>query len=188
MTKTDENLYYDYLDGDSSALNELLLRYDESLNLFIFSFVKNEEDAEELALDTFSRLAASDKVFQGKSTFKTWLFAIGRNLAIQFLRKHRLKTDPGGAENVPDRETPDIPMLNKERNRQLYLAMNQIKAEYRQALYLKYFEDMGVTEIAKVIDKSERQVSDLIYRGKQSLKKILEEEGFEYEDNGRESS
>ena len=73
-------------------------------------------------------------------------------------------------------------MLSEERYRQLYLAMEKLKAEYRQVLYLKYFEDMTVSETATVLKKSERQVSDLIYRGKQSLKETLEKEGFEYED------
>lgn len=180
---SDESLYYNYLDGDNDALAELLSRYDESLNLFIFSFVKNAEDAEELALDTFARLVASDKRFQGRSTFKTWLFAIGRNQALQYLRKHRIKTDAFTDESASDVETPELPMLKKERYRQLYMAMEKLKEEYLQALYLKYFEGMSVPETAKVLNKNDKQVSDLIYRGKQSLKIVLEKEGFEYEDD-----
>jgi RNA polymerase sigma factor, sigma-70 family len=178
---SDESLYYRYLDGDDDALAELLSRYDESLNLFLFSFVQNAEDAEELALDAFARLAASDKRFQGRSSFKTWLFAIGRNLALQHLRRHRINAGTL-TDEARDEKTPDLPMLSEERYRQLYLAMEKLKAEYRQVLYLKYFEDMTVSETATVLKKSERQVSDLIYRGKQSLKETLEKEGFEYED------
>ena len=50
-------------------------------------------------------------------------------------------------------------------------------------LYLKFFEDMSVAETARVTGKKERQISDLIYRGKQALKKELEEAGFEYEND-----
>lgn len=74
-------------------------------------------------------------------------------------------------------------MLEKERYRQLYEAMSRLKGEYRQALYLRYFADMNVFEISKVLAKKESQVSDLIYRGKKSLKSILVKEGFEYEDD-----
>ena len=182
--KSDENLYYDYLDGDDSALAELLSRYDESLNLFLFSFVKNAEDAEELALDAFARLVASDKKFQGRSTFKTWLFAIGRNLALQHIRKHGIRTDRfAEGQAVADEKTPDLPIMAQERYRQLYAAMGQLKEEYRMVLYLKYFEDMSVAESAGVLSKSEKQVSDLLYRGKQALKNMLEKEGFEYDDD-----
>jgi len=179
---SDESLYYAYIDGDSNALAELLSRYDESLNLFIFSFVKNAEDAEDLALDTFAHLAASDKKFRGNSSFKTWLFAIGRNLALQHLRRHRFRTTEFTGEEVADEKTPDLKLLQKENQRQIYEAMEKLREEYRQVLYLKYFEDMNVSEAARVLNKKERQVSDLIYRGKQALKKTLEKEGFEYED------
>jgi len=178
---SDESLYYNYIDGDSNALAELLARYDESLNLFIFSFVKNEEEAEDLAIDAFAHLAASDKRFKGKSSFKTWLFAIGRNLALEYLRRHRIDMDDLFDECAADFKTPDLPILQKERYAQLYRALGMLNAEYRQVLYLKFFEDMSVAETAKVTGKKERQISDLIYRGKQALKKELEKAGFEYE-------
>ena len=49
-------------------------------------------------------------------------------------------------------------------------------------MYLVYFEDMSYKEAAQVMGKSEQQMTNLVYRGKQSLKTILEREGFVYED------
>ena len=73
-------------------------------------------------------------------------------------------------------------ILGEEKRRQLYASMEQLKSDYQEVLYLKYFESMTVAEMARVLGKSERKISDLIYRGKQSLKRVLEKEGFEYED------
>lgn len=179
--KSDESLYYEYLDGDDEALGQLLDRHEASLTLFIYSFVKNMDDAEELTLDTFARIVASDRKFQGRSSFKTWLFAIGRNQALQHLRKHRFPLQfSESPEDGVDEKTPDLPLLQEEKNRQLYLAMEKLNDDYRRVLILKYFQGMACGEMAKILHKSEKQVSDLLYRGKQALKRELENGGFEY--------
>ena len=61
----------------------------------------------------------------------------------------------------------------------LYEAMSAINPEYRQALYLTYFEDMSADEVADVLKKNRKQVYNLIARGKESLKNKLIEMGFE---------
>ena len=62
------------------------------------------------------------------------------------------------------------------------MRLKKLKAEYREALYLVYFEDMSYRDAATVMNKSESQITKLVYRGKQSLKVILEQEGFTYAD------
>ena len=79
-------------------------------------------------------------------------------------------------------ELSDTELARKERNRQLYNGLEKLKAEYREALYLVYFEEMSYRNAAKVMNKSEGQITKLVYRGKQSLKAILEQEGFTYAD------
>ena len=72
-------------------LRILLERHREGLTLFLFGFVRNMEDAEELMLDAFAIAASGTSRFSGSSSFKTWLFAIGRNQAMSMLRKNRLR-------------------------------------------------------------------------------------------------
>ena len=76
----------------------------------------------------------------------------------------------------------ETPFFENERRHQLYDALAKLKPEYREALYLVYFEDMSYHMAAQVMNKNERQITNLIYRGKQSLKAILEKEGFQYAD------
>ena len=76
----------------------------------------------------------------------------------------------------------ETPFYGEERKRQLYEAMEKLKDDYREALYLVYFEDMSYRQAASVMGKSESQITKLVYRGKQSLKIILEKEGFDYAD------
>ena len=93
MRETDEELYRVYLaEGSEDALRELLLRHRESLTLFLFGYVRNMDDAEELMLDAFAVAAARTAAFGGRSSFRTWLFGIGRHLAQRKLKRKPRKT------------------------------------------------------------------------------------------------
>ena len=64
---------------------------------------------------------------------------------------------------------------------ELYSAMKRLNPDYYQVLYLMYFEDLDTSDIAKIMHKAKRQVSDLIFRARKSLKTELERKGFIYE-------
>ena len=186
MNESDEKLYMRFLkEGDSDDLRVLLERYNESLTLFIYGYVHDLEEAEELMLDAFAVAASGTSRFSGRSSFKTWLFAIGRNLAMKELRKHRIRTselyENSAASGADPGQDPDLNILRKERNANLYRALSQLNPEYRQALYLIYFEEMDHDEASRVMGKTKKQFYNLVTRGKASLKSILERMGEEYE-------
>ena len=181
MHRSDEELYRVYLaEGSEDALRELLVRHRESLTLFLYGYVRNMDDAEELMLDAFAAAAARTSLWAGRSSFRTWLFAIGRNLALRQLK--RRKGPPPVSEEVG--ESPELELLRAERSRQLYEALERLNPDYRQALYLIYFEDMSSEEAAKVMGKSRKQVYNLTERGKKALRAELEEMGFDYAQHG----
>ena len=76
----------------------------------------------------------------------------------------------------------DAKLLQSEREQHLYEGMANLKTEYREVLYLVSLEGMSYREAARILGKSEQQVTNLVHRGKKSLKKILEERGFIYAD------
>lgn len=165
-----------FLEGDESALEELIGLYREGLTLFITGFVSNTSDAEELMMDTFARFAVKGKQFQGKSSLKTYLYAIGRNLALRHLKKHRRDRHFALEETHAAPNNPEVEVLREEDNRRLYCAMRQLKAEYRETLHLLYFEGMTYAEAGRVLHKTEKQIADLTYRGKAALKAKMERE------------
>jgi RNA polymerase sigma-70 factor (ECF subfamily) len=178
-----ELAYLRFLGGDESALDTLIGLYWESLTFFLGGYVRNLADAEELALDTFMEFAASAHNFTGRSSVKTFLFAIGRHLALMFVRKHkndaRRSLSPG-EDASDDINSPESDFLKDERSRQLHAAMYKLKKEYREILYLIYFEDMSSQDAAAVLKKSRKQVENLSYRAKAALQLMLESEGFTY--------
>ena len=160
-------------------LRILLERHRDGLMLFLFSFVHNLEDAEELMLDAFAE-AAAGAGFSGRSSFKTWLFSIGKKLAFMRLRKTRFTYS---LEDKMIREPdcfPELNILTAERNQQLYQALGQLKEEYRQILILMYFEEMSHEEIGKVMGKTKKQTYHLAERGRAALREKLERMGFDY--------
>ena len=181
MTGNDEDIYLRYIAKDDDKDRETLLtRHRDGLFLFLMGFVKNEEDAEDLLMDTFAKLAVDKPHFDPDraGSFKSWLYAIGRNNALMHLRKHKYQAVPLDEEIVSDEETPESEILKSDRNKKLYQALRTLKPEYRQALMLLYFEGLSHDEIANSMGMRKKQIYHLVDRGKESLKKTLERMGI----------
>ena len=181
---SDETAYRRYLDGDQKAADLLVEKYGDALTLYINGYLKDMYEAEDLMIEAFSQIFAKERPITGAGAFKAYLYKTARNLALRHRKTHRLRFlcfeeldfDPQGDV------TADTELFRRERSRQLYDSFEKLKAEYREALYLVYFEEMSYRNAAMVMNKSEGQITKLVYRGKQSLKAILEKEGFTYED------
>ena len=176
--------YRRFLDGDDSAIVEILKDYRDSLTLYINGYVGNIYIAEELMEETFFKIITSKPRFSYKSSFKTWLYAIGRNVALNYLRRAKLENSlplEDYEHLLIEEQTVEREYFSGENRLILHKAMNRLSNEYRQVLFLVYFEDFTNSETAVVINKSKRQTENLIYRAKAALKKELEKEGFVYE-------
>lgn len=182
--RSDENLYHGYLHGENSAVGELVERYGDPLVRFITGYLHDINEAEDLMIEAFARLFSKKRPVNAPGSFKAYLYKTGRNLALRHLSKHcfpLLNTE----SNLFEPESvnlAEINLLKKERSQQLYSALAKINSNYRECLYLIYFENMSYKEAGKVLNKSESQITKLVYRGKQNLKKTLEKEGFIYDE------
>ena len=178
---TDEQAYERYLQGEEDALRILLERYRKPLTLFLFGYVHNLDDAEDLMLDAFAITAGGESRFLGKSSFKTWLYGIGRNLALRHLRKQRLRS--GVFRKLDDqdlmKDQPETLALIAERNKMLYQAIEALPPDYRETLYLLKIEGMSVEEAASVMGKTKKQLYNLAFRSRQALRAELDRMGIE---------
>jgi len=86
------------------------------------------------------------------------------------------------AFHMSDEEDIERQYLKEEQKIELHRAMRRLKSEYAQVLYLMYFENFDTAQIAGIMKKSKRQVGDLLYRAKKTLKTELEKDGFVYEE------
>ena len=81
-------------------------------------------------------------------------------------------------ENLLLYATPTEVIRTKERNQILHLCMGELHPDYREALYLTYFEGMSYRQVAEVMGKSVKQITNIMYRGKERLRGLLEREGI----------
>ena len=176
-------LYLRFLGGEDECLTELLRLYRDGLIMFINSYVKDFSTAEELAEETFFRLAVKKPHFVKKYSFKTYLYTVGRNLALNYMKKSaRDNVSIDDCAEIPDCRPLEDAYLDSERKRQLHNALNKINVDYAQVLRLVFFEGFTNMEAAKITGRSSRQIENLLYRAKKALKTELEREGFTYED------
>lgn len=179
--ETDEEVYLRYVKEDNDTdLETLLIRHRDGLMLFLLGFVRNTEDAEDLMMDTFAKLALDKPDFEPERTgsFKSWLYTIARRNALMHIRKRKYETVPLEEDIPSDTDLPDVALLREESKRKLYQAMSALKPEYRRVLYLRYLENLPHEEIAVIMKLNIRQVYHLVERGKASLKKMLERMGI----------
>ena len=178
---SDETAYRRYLDGEEKAADLLVEKYGDALTLYINGYLKDMHEAEDLMIEAFSQIFAKERPITGAGAFQAYLYKTARNLALRHRKKYRLgflRFDELDFEPQSD----VLADTEFSRSRQLYNAIEQLKVEYREALYLVYFEEMSYRNAAAVMNQSEGQITKLVYRGKQSLKATLEQEGFTYAD------
>lgn len=175
--------YQRYLAGDEQGLVEIIRLYRDGLIMYLTGIVGDVHTAEELAEDVFVKLGLKRPKDKGGGSFKTWLYTIGRRMAIDHIRRNKRRTV--SLDTVPElpAEAADLEAayVAQERQAMLYTAMNHLTPEYRQALWLVYFEDFSHAQVATILHKSVHGVDTLLYRARQSLKKELIKEGFDHE-------
>ena len=179
--------YRRFLDGQDEGIVEIVAAYKDGLILYLRSMVDSIGLAAELAEDTFFRLMVKKPRFSGRSAFKTWLYAIGRHVALDAIRRRsRLADTPFEDAEACLRDEADLERayLREEQKILVHGAMGHLPTDYRQILWLAYFEGLTNAEAATVMGKNDRQIRNLLYRAKQSLKAELEKEDFTYEDLG----
>ena len=177
--------YRRFLDGDDKGLEEIVRDCKDGLIFFLLGFVGDFSTAEELMQETFFRLITRKPRFQPESGFKTWLYTVARNIALDHLR-HQAKTAPlsyeDAATDLADVTDLEQSFLKEEQKIAVHRALKTLAPDYRQVLWLLFFEELSPAEAGRVMKKSPRQMKNLVYRAKAALKSELEKEGFEYED------
>ena len=177
--------YRRFLDGEDEGIEEIVRDFKDGLILYLNGIVKNIYTAEECAEDTFFRLMIKRPRFSGRSSFKSWLYAIGRNVAVDHIRRDA-KTSSTPIEDMESYLSDEYDLersyIKEERKIEVHRALGKLPDDYRQILWLTYFEGFSNKETSVIMKKNDRQIRNLLYRAKQSLKCELEKEGFTYEE------
>ena len=182
MNDSAEN-YQRFLNGDMEGLTQIVGAYREGLILYLHTYVRDVYLAEDLTEETFVKLVIKKPHLKDDAAFKTWLYTIAGNIARDFLRSAKMKEYP--LEDHPylqDEMDLEQSFIQKESRILLHRAMEKLKPEYRQVLWLVYFEGFSNKEAARVLRKTVHNTEVLVSRARKALKGKLLEEGYCYEE------
>lgn len=160
--------------GDTAAFEGLVLKYQGPLFSYLYRMCLDRNEAEEMAQAALVKAWQGIKGFQGRSSFKTWLFRIGTNLAINRVQRRRPTCEIPETLPAPEEEEPQESFRRRQREEVVQAALKQLPADQRSALVLCTCEDMSYQEIARSMGKSVRAVDSLLFRARQNLRRILE--------------
>jgi len=175
--------------GDSEAFDQLVSRYRTRVFGMIYNMVHNEQDAWDLAQDSFVKAWKSIKRFRGQSSFYTWIYRIVMNVTIDWTRKKQVKgsgaefddaiqlkeVEPGSKTMPKPDDMPFERMQRGEVRAQIDKAIAQLSPEHRAVILMKEMEDMQYHEIAEALGCSIGTVMSRLFYARKKLQTLLKD-------------
>jgi RNA polymerase sigma-70 factor (ECF subfamily) len=176
--------YAKYLHGDNAGLEWLVREYRHGLILYINGIVKDMYTAEDLCEDTFFRLITKKPRFDNRSSFKTWLYKIGRNIAYDGLRRQGLlqHAELSEADAEADRASLEAEVIKTDRQKVLLKKLQTLSEYERELIWLSYYEDMSAADVARLTGKKVAATQKALSRAREKLRIMMEKEGYGNED------
>jgi RNA polymerase sigma-70 factor (ECF subfamily) len=170
---------------DRELLADLVERFQHRLVRYLIYLTGRRDYAEDLAQETWVRVLQRGSQYNGRQRFDPWLFAIARNLAIDCLRKKQkavttvsLPKDRDAMPLLPSSgSSPFEAAARSEDAMRLAGKLQILSPLYREALLLRFQEDLSLPEIAQVLSAPITTVTSRIYRGLAELRSAFEEGG-----------
>lgn len=169
----DEVLVVASILGDFDAFNELVLRYRAAV-VRLAQTIVGQNDAEDVAQDALLLAFKALPAIENPDKFASWLFAITRNRALQFIRRKSAKTsnyvqfDEFLLEHL---STINLPLVDKNDDKEeIMLALENVQKEYAMVLKMRYFDEMPLKRIAAFLNVPLQTIKWRIFRGKKLLR------------------
>lgn len=173
--------------GDRKAYAELLQNNYESLYAMLLRMTGDADDADDLTMEAFSKAFNKLDQYTSDFAFSTWLFRIGTNNCIDFLRRTRkdFNPDPDSFSDLPEEPAvnptelpclspgPEEALISKQQAKQLRKIVESLKPHYRELVEMFYFQEKSVEEIAGVLEIPESTVKVRLFRARELLYNIL---------------
>jgi RNA polymerase sigma-70 factor (ECF subfamily) len=165
----------------NSVFDEIYNKYHHDVFQFLFYMVSHKETAEDLMQEVYIRVLKSYHRFEGKSTEKTWLFSIARNVAIDHFRKNKNlksrimeKFDWSKQQIISDDLLPEELMLQSEEVCNIYKALMHCTFDQRLVIVMRYIQEYSISETAKELGWTESKVKTTQHRALKVLRKQME--------------
>lgn len=174
-----------FKEGDGSAFEALLDKYHAPIINFIYRFIGDEQESEDLAQEVFLRIYRCASNYTPQAKFSTWIYRIAKNLTLNELRRKKIQKTSSLEGMIQTEEgelkkqfSDDKPSSLQELERQDLIdivrkAIDSLPPNQKTAVILSKYEGLSYEEIAKVIGCSVSAVKSLLSRARDALKKRL---------------
>ena len=168
-------------EGNQIAFSSLLDRFWNDVYGFQLVRTQNENDAEDISIQTFSRAFDRIETYDESFEFKTWLIAISKNLHVDLLRKRKRNvlegSDSGNGEVITkvldDAPTAEDRLITEQNLANLLLHIKKLKPHYQKVINLRYFNEMSYAEIANELGEPINNIKVKLLRAKKLLAEII---------------
>jgi len=186
MASSDEELVTLSQGGDLDSFNQLVLRWERPIYALAYRVIGREEDARDVAQETFLRAFRALKGFKGQAKFSSWLYRITLNLCRDWIRREKrtpVSQAPEGIDiiELAGEATPSESMEELVGRRQLGRAVSKAMAmlpeDQRTVIILKEYHGLTFQEIAELLDCPLSTVKTRLYQGLSVVRKQLHQAG-----------
>ncbi|CAI8825555.1 RNA polymerase sigma-70 factor, ECF subfamily [Bacillus sp. IT-79MI2] len=167
------------IEDKEDLIDEIMNKYGQEILQLVYSYVNNKEVAEDLTQDIFVKCYKSLHTYKGKSNVKTWLWRIAINHCKDYIKswynKKVIVTEDEFTYIGIQKESVEQTVIQNAEDRRLASAVMNLPIKYREVIYLFYYEELPIKDIAMVIEVKENTIKTRLKRAKELLKKGLEE-------------
>lgn len=180
-TNNDHILINQIIDGDTNAFSILVDHYKDLVFTLALRMLKNREEAEEVAQDTFIKAFKSLDTFKGESKFSTWIYRVAYNTSLDRIKKNRkhlndVEINEFTAHQVKTIDTALDRLEAKEREEAIQRCINKLPSQDSFLLTLYYFDDLSLDDMSKVVDMTANAIKVKLFRCRKKLASILKAE------------
>ncbi len=179
---TDEVLIARFQDGDVQAFDTLVRRYKDQLLNYVYRFVGNRNDAEDLVQETFLRVYKNKHYYKEIAKFSTWVYTIAGNLAKTELRRRKRRKIFSVSNFVNEERDYDIPDTDKNPEREvegslkddiIQKAIEKLPAKFKEVILLRDVQGFAYEEISQILNIPLGTVKSRVNRGRLKLQEDL---------------
>ncbi len=167
---------------DSEAfIEEILEAYGNKILKLCFVQLGSKEEAEDATQEVFLKMFKNLKKYNGESSMYTWIYRITINTCFDILKKRsksKYEDISLYIDFIKDKKETEEIILRNLTSQNIRIALMKVPEKYRVLLYMFYFEELKISQIASILDEKENTIKTKIKRGKNALRRILESEGI----------
>ncbi|NOY46830.1 MAG: sigma-70 family RNA polymerase sigma factor [Chlorobi bacterium] len=164
--------------NDQKAFNYLLDVFWDDVYGFQLKRINNENDAEDITIQTFSKAFDKIATFNDEYKFKTWLITISKNIHIDLIRKEKKSISTDNDDTIykvlDESPSPEDKIITEQNLAKLLRDLKKLKPHYQEVINLRYFQELSYQEIANALNEPISNIKVKLLRAKKLLAEIIQ--------------